>query len=83
MTASTGISPPKHEYVLTISNPGRALVSFAQLHQASNSLWNCATVPEPIMVKTLIKEDEPDKEKRKERQSESTSQEILSLTTEV
>ena len=35
------------------------------------------------MVKTLVKEDELNKEKREGRQSEFTSQQILSLTTGV
>ena len=73
MTASTGIGPPKRGYVLAISNPGRALAPFAQLHQISSGLRNSTKVSEPTTVKALAKEDEPDKEKQKERQSESTS----------
>ena len=80
MMASTGIGPPKQGYVLTVSNPGRALVP----------LRNSTKLPEPIVVKTLVKEDEPDEEKPKGRQSESIShhirfaaQEVLSSTTEI
>ena len=72
MTASTSIDPPKRGYVLAVSNPERALVSFAQLHHVSSGLRNSTKVPEPTMVKTRVKEDEPDNEKRKERQSEFT-----------
>ena len=60
--------------------PGRALLP----------LRNFTKIPEPTMVKTLVKEDEPDKEKQKRRQNESTShhirfvaQEVLSSTTEI
>ena len=74
MTASTGIGPPKQGYVSAVSNPVRALVPFAQLHQVSSGLRNSTKVPEPTMIKTLVKKDEPDKEKRKGRQNESTSQ---------
>ena len=63
MTASTGIDPPRQGYVLAVSNPRRALIPFAQLHQLSSGLRNSTKVPEPTMVKTLIKEDEPDKKK--------------------
>ena len=42
MTASTGIGPPKQGHVLTVLNPGKALVPLAQLYHVSNSLCNCA-----------------------------------------
>ena len=42
MMASTSIDPPKHGYVLTVSNLGRTLIPFAQLHHVSNNLCNCA-----------------------------------------
>ena len=48
-----------------------------RLRNCITSQTACAiaqTVSEPTMVKTFVKEDEPDKEKRKGRQGESTSQ---------
>lgn len=63
VTVSTGIDPPKHGYVLTVYNPGKGSGTFVQFHQVSGDLRNCANVPEPTMVKTFVKGDEPGKEK--------------------
>ena len=57
-----------------VSNLVRALAPFAQLHHVSSGLRNSTSVPEPTIAKTPVKEDEPDKEKRKGHQSESTPQ---------